>query len=102
MQRFPYSAAQFILIIFSVLRKKLSKLVQEMMVNPKIPKSLIAILHERFTNLEPDEETRINQIAEVIADIKEPIAVVETPQINEDNRARELKVDISGQLNEKI
>ena len=63
-----------------------------MMVNPKIPKSLISILHERFTNLEPDEETRIRQIAEVIADIKEPIAVVETPQINEDSRARELKV----------
>ena len=63
-----------------------------MMVNPKIPKTLTPILHERFTNLEPDEETRISQIAEVIADIKEPIAVVETPQINEDSRARELKV----------
>ena len=63
-----------------------------MMVNPKIPTFLIAILHERYTNLEPDEETRINQIAEVIADIKEPITVVETPQINEENRVRELKV----------
>ena len=75
----------------------MSKLVQEMMVNPKIPTFLVPILHERFTNVEPDEESRVNQIAEVIADIKEPIAVVETPQINEDNRARELKVGASGQ-----
>ncbi|XP_028390822.1 condensin complex subunit 3-like [Dendronephthya gigantea] len=73
-------------------RKRLTKLVQEMMVNPNIPTFLMPILHERYTNLEPDEETRINQIAEVIADIKEPITVVETPQINQENRARELKL----------
>lgn len=66
-----------------------------MMVNPKIPRFLIPILHERFTDVEPDEEIRINQVAEVIADIKEPITVLETPQINEQNRARELKVCIS-------
>jgi hypothetical protein len=69
-----------------------------MMVHPKIPTFLIPILHERFTTLEPDEEIRINQIAGVIADIKEPITIVETPQINENNRTRELKVGTSGQL----
>ena len=73
-------------------RKKLSKLVQEMMVNPKVPIFLVPILHERFTSVEPDEEGRITKIAEVIADIKEPITIMETPQISENNRARELKL----------
>jgi tRNA A37 N6-isopentenylltransferase MiaA len=64
-----------------------------MMVNPEVPVFLVPILHERFAAVEPNEEGRITRIAEVIADIKEPITVVETPQINENNRARELKVE---------
>ena len=76
-------------------RKKLKKLFQDMMINPQCPVSLIPIIHERYSTVEPDEEKRIIEIAEVIADIREPITVVDTPRINEDNRARELKVLIS-------
>ncbi|XP_046850620.1 condensin complex subunit 3-like isoform X2 [Xenia sp. Carnegie-2017] len=73
-------------------RKKLKKLFQDMMINPQCPVSLIPIIHERYSTVEPDEEKRIIEIAEVIADIREPITVVDTPRINEDNRARELKL----------
>ena len=63
------------------------------MINPQVPTSLMPVLHERYTSIEPDEDTRISQLAEVIADIKEPItAVVETPQIKEAKRMREVKV----------
>ena len=62
------------------------------MINPQIPISLMPLLHERYINVEPDEEVRVKQLAEAIADIKEPITVLETPQIKEANRMREVKV----------
>ena len=72
-----------------------------MMVNPQVPISLMSVLHERYINVESEADIRINQLTEVIADIKEPIIVLETPQVKEVNRMREVKVQYEHELPSK-
>lgn len=73
-------------------RKNLSKLIDGMMVNPQCPDCLISALHEIYVSIEPNADIRIKQLTEVISDIKEPITVIETPQIKDANRLRDVKM----------
>ncbi|EDO49280.1 predicted protein, partial [Nematostella vectensis] len=73
-------------------RKRLGQLVHELLVSPNIPEQLVHVLHSRFIDVEPDEETRIQELVEIIADVQQPIVIVETAASREETRQKELKM----------
>nr|XP_006813156.1 PREDICTED: condensin complex subunit 3-like [Saccoglossus kowalevskii] len=91
--------AQQLLILAGVLdltdevgRKRLDKLVHDMLVSPDISASLVKFLLERFNDLHSDVNSRITKVAEIISDVREPITVVETQENEKKKRQRDLKL----------
>ncbi|XP_077992118.1 condensin complex subunit 3-like [Glandiceps talaboti] len=91
--------AQQLLLLIGVLdlsdefgRKRLDKLVHDMLVSPDISASLVKLLLDCFNKLHRDSDSRIEKIAEIVSDIREPITVVENPVNEIELRQRQVKL----------
>ena len=71
-------------------------MVRDMLIAPHIPSSLVPLLVSHFTKLHPGEEDQVTLTAEIIADVREPISILETSITTEEKRKRELKVHSKG------
>uniref|UniRef100_A0A0P4VX19 Nuclear condensin complex subunit 3 C-terminal domain-containing protein n=1 Tax=Scylla olivacea TaxID=85551 RepID=A0A0P4VX19_SCYOL len=73
-------------------RRSLDQMVRNLLVSDKIGESLVKGLVEIFSKLHP-LSTRINQLAEIISEIREPLCkTVEVPMSEEEERKKKLKV----------
>ena len=73
-------------------RKRLDNTVHDMLVAPYIPSSMVKLLVDLFNCIHLDDEERITIMAEIIADVREPITQVEVEISDEEKRKKELKV----------
>ena len=64
-------------------------MLHDLLVLPEIPESLVDVLHSRYMDFQPEEANRIQELVEIIADVRQPIVMIETAQTKE-----ELKVII--------
>ncbi|XP_078660150.1 condensin complex subunit 3-like [Branchiostoma floridae x Branchiostoma belcheri] len=82
-------------------RKRLRSLVHDMLLSDNMTRPLLKLLILRYCSVQTDQEARIRELVEVIADIREPITVLETSLSQEQLRQKELKLaSIRVQLNE--
>ncbi|XP_050715054.1 condensin complex subunit 3-like [Eriocheir sinensis] len=73
-------------------RRSLDQMVRNLLVSEKVRESLVKGLVEIFSKLHP-LSTRINQLAEIISEIREPLCrTVEQPISEEEERKKKLKV----------
>lgn len=73
-------------------RKNLCQMLHDLLVLPEIPESLVEVLHARYIDVEPEESNRIQELVEIIADVRQPMVVIETAQNKEKKRLWELKI----------
>lgn len=78
--------------IFVFSRKNLGQMLHDLLVLPEIPESLVDVLHARYMDVQPEEANRIQELVEIIADVRQPIVMIETAQSKEEKRQWELKV----------
>ena len=67
-------------------------MLHDLLVLPEVPESLVGVLHARYMDVEPEETNRIQELVEIIADVRQPMIVIETAQNKEEKRKWELKV----------
>ena len=67
-------------------------MIHDLLVLPEIPQLLVEVLHARYLAVQPDVTSRIQELVEVIADVRQPIVVIESAQNKQDKRQWELKV----------
>ncbi|XP_005045481.1 PREDICTED: condensin complex subunit 3 [Ficedula albicollis] len=73
-------------------RKHLLVILQKILILPSTSAALIPLLVERLLSIVKDEETRIQIVAEIISEVREPTVAVEQPVDAVEIRKRELKV----------
>ncbi|CAH3143074.1 unnamed protein product [Porites lobata] len=73
-------------------RKNLCQMLHDLLVLPEVPESLIGVLHARYMDIQPEENNRIQELVEIIADVRQPMVMIETAQNKEEKRQWELKV----------
>lgn len=67
-------------------------MLHDLLVLPEIPESLVNVLHARYMGVQPEETNRIQELVEIIADVRQPMVMIETAQNKEEKRQWELKV----------
>uniref|UniRef100_UPI001EAF5E95 condensin complex subunit 3-like n=1 Tax=Oncorhynchus gorbuscha TaxID=8017 RepID=UPI001EAF5E95 len=72
-------------------RKRVVAVLQEMLVLPQTPPSLVSLLTEKLLTLIPDDHRRIQTVAEVISEVREPI-VIRQPLDENENRKKQVKL----------
>ncbi|NWU10276.1 CND3 protein, partial [Cephalopterus ornatus] len=73
-------------------RKHLLVTLQKILVLPATSAALIPLLVERLLSIVKDDDTRIQLIAEIISEVREPVVAVEQPVDAAEIRRRELKL----------
>ncbi|XP_076150905.1 condensin complex subunit 3 isoform X1 [Alosa pseudoharengus] len=73
-------------------RKRVLAVLQEMLVLPNTPISLISLLVEKLMNVLKDDDRRIEMIAEIISEVREPIVHVNEPIDENENRKKQVKL----------
>ncbi|XP_022086528.1 condensin complex subunit 3-like isoform X2 [Acanthaster planci] len=73
-------------------RKHLDGMIRDMLTAPHIPASLVPLLVSHFAVLHPGDEEQVTLMAEIIADVREPISVLETSISEDEKRKKELKL----------
>uniref|UniRef100_A0A674DLN1 Non-SMC condensin I complex, subunit G n=1 Tax=Salmo trutta TaxID=8032 RepID=A0A674DLN1_SALTR len=74
-------------------RKRVVAVLQEMLVLPQTPPSLVSLLTEKLMTLIPDDHRRIQTVAEAISEVREPIIVVVRQPLDEnENRRKQVKL----------
>ncbi|KAM6972031.1 LOW QUALITY PROTEIN: condensin complex subunit 3 [Aplochiton taeniatus] len=73
-------------------RKQVVAVLQEMLGLPQTPPSLVSLLTEKLLSLIADDNRRVQTVAEIIADVREPITVVSQPVDENENRRRQVKL----------
>ncbi|MEE6458801.1 hypothetical protein FKM82_000431 [Ascaphus truei] len=82
-------------------RKRLLAVLQEMLVIPNTPTSLITCLVELLLRIVKDDDRRIQIVAEIVSELREPIVSVDIPADAAKSRKLQLKTaDLRVQLNE--
>ena len=72
-------------------------MIHDMLITPHIPSSLVPLLMTHYSKLHPGDEELVPLTAEIIADVREPISILETSITQEEQRKKDLKVSqISG------
>uniref|UniRef100_A0A8C7J4N1 Non-SMC condensin I complex, subunit G n=1 Tax=Oncorhynchus kisutch TaxID=8019 RepID=A0A8C7J4N1_ONCKI len=71
--------------------KRVVAVLQEMLVLPQTPPSLVSLLTEKLLTLIPDDHRRIQTVAEVISEVREPI-VIRQPLDENENRRKQVKL----------
>ncbi|XP_027139073.1 condensin complex subunit 3 isoform X2 [Larimichthys crocea] len=74
-------------------RKRVLAVLQEMLALPQTPSSLVSLLTEKLIALIPDDHRRIQTVAEIISDVREPITEASQP-VNE-NESRRQQVQLA-------
>ena len=67
-------------------------MLHDLLILPEIPESLVDVLHARYIDVQPEESSRIQELVEIIADVRQPMVMIETAQNKEEKRQWELKV----------
>ncbi|NXD20422.1 CND3 protein, partial [Spelaeornis formosus] len=73
-------------------RKHLLVILQKILILPSTSAALIPLLVERLLSIVEDEDRRIQIIAEIISEVREPIVAVDQPVDAAEMRKRELKL----------
>ncbi|KAJ8000447.1 hypothetical protein DPEC_G00180220 [Dallia pectoralis] len=73
-------------------RKRVVLVLQEMLALPQTPPSLIPLLTEKLLSLIPDDPRRIQTVAEVISEVREPIVAVRQPMDEKEKRKKQVKL----------
>ncbi|XP_033976703.1 condensin complex subunit 3 isoform X1 [Trematomus bernacchii] len=74
-------------------RKRVLSVLQEMLVLPQTPSSLVSLLTEKLLTLIPDDHRRIQTLAEIISDVREPIMEASAPM--DENMSRRHQVQLA-------
>ncbi|XP_034714051.1 condensin complex subunit 3 isoform X1 [Etheostoma cragini] len=74
-------------------RKRVFAVLQEMLALPQTPSSLVSLLTEKLLTLVPDDHRRIQTVAELISDLREPIN--EASQPVDENMSRRQQVQLA-------
>ncbi|XP_072319802.1 condensin complex subunit 3 [Eucyclogobius newberryi] len=74
-------------------RKQVLAVLQEMLSLPHTPFSLVSLLTERLLTLIPDDQRRIQCVAEIISDLREPI--MEVGHVVNENLSRRQQVQLA-------
>ncbi|XP_070777966.1 condensin complex subunit 3 isoform X1 [Enoplosus armatus] len=74
-------------------RKRVLAVLQEMLALPQTPSSLVSLLTEKLLTLIPDDPRRIQTVAEIISDVREPI--MEASQPVDENESRRQQVQLA-------
>ncbi|KAK9540184.1 hypothetical protein VZT92_002653 [Zoarces viviparus] len=74
-------------------RKRVLAVLQEMLALPQTPSSLVSLLTEKLLTLIPDDHRRIQTVAEIISDVREPIT--EASQPLDENTSRRQQVQLA-------
>ncbi|XP_049428619.1 condensin complex subunit 3 [Epinephelus fuscoguttatus] len=74
-------------------RKRVLAVLQEMLALPQTPSSLVSLLTEKLLTLIPDDNRRIQTVAEIISDVREPIT--EASQPADENMSRRQQVQLA-------
>uniref|UniRef100_A0AAX7T6M9 Nuclear condensin complex subunit 3 C-terminal domain-containing protein n=1 Tax=Astatotilapia calliptera TaxID=8154 RepID=A0AAX7T6M9_ASTCA len=69
-------------------RKRVLAVLQDMLALPQTPSSLVFLLTEKLLNLISDDHRRIQTVAEIISDVREPITGASQP-VDENERRRQ-------------
>lgn len=82
-------------------RKNLQTLIHNLLVCETVPLGLVKVLVARYGDVETNEDKFVQDLAEVIADVKQPMVRVISTAMKEKNRRNELQVArISVKINE--
>ncbi|XP_041789440.1 condensin complex subunit 3 isoform X2 [Chelmon rostratus] len=73
-------------------RKRVLAVLQEMLALPQTPSSLVSLLTEKLLNLIPDDQRRIQAVAEIISDVREPIMEASRPVDENENRRQQVQL----------
>ncbi|XP_077426614.1 condensin complex subunit 3 isoform X2 [Vanacampus margaritifer] len=74
-------------------RKRVLAVLQEMLALPQTPSSLVFLLTEKLLTLVPDDQRRIQIVAEIISDVRAPIT--EASQPVDENASRRQQVQLA-------
>ncbi|KAL3067036.1 hypothetical protein OYC64_016897 [Pagothenia borchgrevinki] len=74
-------------------RKRVLSVLQEMLALPQTPSSLVSLLTEKLLTLIPDDHRRIQTLAEIISDVREPIMEASAPM--DENMSRRHQVQLA-------
>uniref|UniRef100_A0A8C1NDS2 Non-SMC condensin I complex, subunit G n=1 Tax=Cyprinus carpio TaxID=7962 RepID=A0A8C1NDS2_CYPCA len=80
-------------------RKRMVAVLQEILVMPKTPTSLIGLLVEKLIGLLRDETQKIQMVAEIISDVREPILPISAP-VDENEKRRKQLAEVRVQIME--
>ncbi|XP_061100409.1 condensin complex subunit 3 isoform X1 [Conger conger] len=73
-------------------RKRVLAVLQEMLVLPNTPTALVALLAEKLVALLKDDDRRIEVVAEIICDVREPIVPVTDSVDEKETRRRQVRL----------
>ncbi|XP_074552794.1 condensin complex subunit 3 [Halichoeres trimaculatus] len=73
-------------------RKRVLAVLQEMLALPQTPSSLVSLLTEKLLTLIPDDNRRIQTVAEIISDVREPIMEVSQPVDENESRRQQVQL----------
>uniref|UniRef100_A0AAQ5X7D3 Nuclear condensin complex subunit 3 C-terminal domain-containing protein n=1 Tax=Amphiprion ocellaris TaxID=80972 RepID=A0AAQ5X7D3_AMPOC len=73
-------------------RKRVLAVLQEMLALPQTPSSLVFLLTEKLLALIPDDHRRIQTVAEIISDVREPITGTSQPVDEKDIRRQQVQL----------
>nr|XP_046269871.1 condensin complex subunit 3 isoform X2 [Scatophagus argus] len=73
-------------------RKRVLAVLQEMLALPQTPSSLVSLLTEKLLTLIPDDHKRIQTVAEIISDVREPIMEASRPADENENRRQQIQL----------
>ncbi|XP_069553636.1 condensin complex subunit 3 [Brachyistius frenatus] len=73
-------------------RKRVRTVLQEMLADPQTPSSLVFLLTEKLLTLIPDDHRRIQTVAEIISDVREPIMEASQPVDEKESRRQQVQL----------
>ncbi|XP_048405130.1 condensin complex subunit 3 [Stegostoma tigrinum] len=73
-------------------RKYLLSVLQEILILPNTPSSLIALLMEQLLSIQKEDDRRIRLVAEIISDVREPIVHTEALENADEQRKRQVEL----------
>ncbi|GAA6214708.1 condensin complex subunit 3 [Lates japonicus] len=73
-------------------RKRVVAVLQEMLGLPQTPSSLVSLLTEKLLTLIPDDQRRIQTVAEIISDVREPITEASQPVDENESRRQQVQL----------
>lgn len=73
-------------------RKRMVAVLQEILVMPNTPVSLIGLLVEKLVNILRDDAQKIQMVAEIISDVREPIFPISEPVDENEKRRKQVRL----------